>query len=324
MKEQELQKKIKDFITSNPMKEYELVDGNKIQILSPGSINVHEGPDFLGIAIQKNGNIIVGDCEVHKNSSEWFSHKHQADIRYNNVILHIVLNHNTRKELNHDILVIDEEHLKNILIEERKEIAINEIYDLQEFALIRLLRKSAECQREINRYGLERAIIEIIKEFIIRFSKKRRRNTLNSIEVLEALIHKFKTSDHYNYLIYISDSYVDESLMEFNKLMSKKISNEGKALRYEIIINCILPISICIASKKSRIHFFQWYWSSKAVSDYGILERKFPDLPQEFFWQQQGMLEYLKLHGQRKIISSEKIEEYGILGILNFYKYGKS
>jgi hypothetical protein len=40
---------------------------------------------------QHQGNSIAGDVEFHVRSSDWFTHQHHTDARYNNVILHVVL-----------------------------------------------------------------------------------------------------------------------------------------------------------------------------------------------------------------------------------------
>jgi hypothetical protein len=71
-------------------------DGEKLQIKKFGFHNKNAGPDFL------NGEIIVGDTkwvghiEMHINSSDWNKHKHQDDKAYNNVILHVVYNEDTK------------------------------------------------------------------------------------------------------------------------------------------------------------------------------------------------------------------------------------
>lgn len=59
-------------------------------IISPGSINNDQGPDFSSARIKINGQEWSGSIELHVNSSDWLLHKHDDDINYRQVILHVV------------------------------------------------------------------------------------------------------------------------------------------------------------------------------------------------------------------------------------------
>ena len=61
-----------------------------VQILNKGVHNHNAGPDFLNAKIKIDDMIWGGDVEIHKMSSEWYSHKHHQDENYNSVILHVV------------------------------------------------------------------------------------------------------------------------------------------------------------------------------------------------------------------------------------------
>jgi hypothetical protein len=75
-------------------KELSTTNGQKIEIKRPGHINSDAGPDF------KEGKLSIdeidwnGSVEIHVKSSEWDQHQHQTDEAYNNVILHVVWQHN--------------------------------------------------------------------------------------------------------------------------------------------------------------------------------------------------------------------------------------
>jgi hypothetical protein len=70
-----------------------LTSGEKVEILNFGFYNTNSGPDFL------NGSVRIGDMtwhghiEMHINSSDWDKHKHSTDEAYQNVVLHVVLQH---------------------------------------------------------------------------------------------------------------------------------------------------------------------------------------------------------------------------------------
>lgn len=67
------------------------VDGKPIKILSPGTPNSGEGPDFRGAHILIDTIEWIGDVEIDMSSSDWFSHKHDRNPNFQNVILHVVV-----------------------------------------------------------------------------------------------------------------------------------------------------------------------------------------------------------------------------------------
>lgn len=66
------------------------IDGREIRVLKPGVWNREEGPDFMHAELEINGKLHVGDVEIHVKSSEWYTHKHHLNSRYNRVVLHVV------------------------------------------------------------------------------------------------------------------------------------------------------------------------------------------------------------------------------------------
>jgi len=65
--------------------------GHRLRIVSPGWWNHGPGPDFRGAQIEFNGTVFSGDVEIHLEMSGWRAHGHYLDERYNQVILHVVL-----------------------------------------------------------------------------------------------------------------------------------------------------------------------------------------------------------------------------------------
>ncbi len=64
-----------------------------LEIISTGIHNKHAGPDFENAKIRIGQTIWAGTIEIHLRSSDWFKHTHQHDEAYNNVILHVVYQH---------------------------------------------------------------------------------------------------------------------------------------------------------------------------------------------------------------------------------------
>ena len=76
-----------------PQKGLETVNGDSIDIISVGLHNQHAGPDFDNVKIKVGDTVWVGTAEIHIRSSDWEQHHHQLDKAYNNVILHVVYQH---------------------------------------------------------------------------------------------------------------------------------------------------------------------------------------------------------------------------------------
>jgi len=316
----ELQKAVHSLL-SDPSIIRETSSGKRLQILSPGRLNVYSGPDFKDMAILLNGNIIIGDAEFHKKSNLWFEHKHQLDKNYNNVILHIVLEENSTVKLPFETLILDEITLNSELAKLKviKEQDIESIQDLQDYALLRILRKTAEAQKILNFSPLNDTLKIIVSKFIEKYSRKSKRPA-NTIENLKSLILLIENSSILTFLKDIQNNRQIKANQVITKLIQNKILNEGKALRQEIILNCILPLSLALADEINRISLFVWYWSTPAINQYGILRRRFPNIPQNYIWQQQGMLEYINQIDKNKI--SDIIKNYAFADILDFYRIG--
>lgn len=70
-----------------------LTDNTPFEIISTGLQNHDSGPDFFNAKIKIDGITWIGNVEIHVNASDWHKHNHDGDPAYDNVILHIVYNH---------------------------------------------------------------------------------------------------------------------------------------------------------------------------------------------------------------------------------------
>ncbi len=77
-----------------PVKTLCTSQGEKLEIVSSGLPNFNAGPDFLTAKIRVNGQLWVGNVEIHVNASDWYAHGHENDKNYDAVILHVVWNDN--------------------------------------------------------------------------------------------------------------------------------------------------------------------------------------------------------------------------------------
>jgi len=65
--------------------------GIPLEVIHPGSWNRDSGADFTLAHLILGGVAMVGDVEVHVTSQGWTRHRHDANPRYNTVLLHVVL-----------------------------------------------------------------------------------------------------------------------------------------------------------------------------------------------------------------------------------------
>ncbi len=141
--------------------------GEIINLLSGGQHNTNAGPDFFYAQLEIGGQLWAGNVEIHIKSSDWYVHNHENDSAYDNVILHVVYEHDT-EIFRKDNTVIPTLELKNIIhkdVLERYQYLLsnqhkwinceNEFYTVEDFVLNhwferlyfeRLERKSNEIE----------------------------------------------------------------------------------------------------------------------------------------------------------------------------------
>jgi len=66
-----------------------------ISIKNLGQHNHNAGPDFFNSQLTIAEQLWAGNVEIHIKSSDWYVHNHETDKAYDNVILHVVWEHDT-------------------------------------------------------------------------------------------------------------------------------------------------------------------------------------------------------------------------------------
>ncbi len=69
------------------------MDGLPIEVIKSGRLHGNSGPDLIDARVRIDGQLWAGNIEVHIKSSEWYAHGHEADGAYDNVVLHVVHEH---------------------------------------------------------------------------------------------------------------------------------------------------------------------------------------------------------------------------------------
>lgn len=83
--------KFKKFDTSNLLS----VQSEQITIINAGFYHQLAGPDFFNAQLIIGDQKWAGNVEIHLKSSDWYAHNHETDVAYENVILHVVWEHDT-------------------------------------------------------------------------------------------------------------------------------------------------------------------------------------------------------------------------------------
>lgn len=68
-------------------------EGSIVKITNVGSFLEGAGPDFFNAQIIIGSQKWAGNVEIHCKSSDWYVHHHERDAAYENVILHVVWEH---------------------------------------------------------------------------------------------------------------------------------------------------------------------------------------------------------------------------------------
>lgn len=112
--------------------------GERITVVSVGEHNQDAGPDFFNSKISINDILLLGNVEVHTKTSDWNKHKHQYNRVYDNLILHVVYEH--------DVDLIQNEHF-NVSVLELKSLIKPEL--IQQYKNIEESKRPIPCGHSI-------------------------------------------------------------------------------------------------------------------------------------------------------------------------------
>jgi hypothetical protein len=188
------------------LKNLKTIEGRAIEIIYIGEHNQNTGPDFLSAQIRIDNQLWAGNIELHVKSSDWYIHGHEKDPNYNNVILHVVWEHDIDIYGENNSIVpslevknnIDLKLLKNYqVLFSKKDKWINcenEIYKIDNFTsenwlerlfIERLEKKSIDLQNLLlaSKNDWEFVLMQsLAKSFGLKVNAEAFLNLINSIE----------------------------------------------------------------------------------------------------------------------------------------------
>jgi hypothetical protein len=84
-------------------------NNEEVTVANVGQYLELAGPDFFNAQIRIGNQMWAGNVEIHIKSSDWYVHHHERDVAYENVILHVVWEHDTEiyRKNNSEIPVLE-------------------------------------------------------------------------------------------------------------------------------------------------------------------------------------------------------------------------
>ena len=73
--------------------------GQQVKIEFAGWYNSASGPDFREARLKIGKQYLLGAVEIHVNSSGWYSHHHEGNPDYNEVVLHVMIMNQSWKNI---------------------------------------------------------------------------------------------------------------------------------------------------------------------------------------------------------------------------------
>ncbi|MGN6400592.1 MAG: DUF2851 family protein [Flavisolibacter sp.] len=92
------------------------VNGEELDIIFPGNLNVNQGPDFSNAQVKIDDTILVGSVELHLKTSQWKEHGHENDPNYKTVVLHVVFENDLYTSSNIPLLEL-QPRISNLLLQ---------------------------------------------------------------------------------------------------------------------------------------------------------------------------------------------------------------
>jgi len=253
----------------------ETIDSKKIIILSPGEKMTSSVVDFVNAKINVDGKIYTGDVEVHKNRSDWFKHKHSQHQGYENVILHVFYNYDTKKEIKR----------KNEIFEICLKDKINSefLYLNNENFLPEKFFMRPKCGEIVKTdYLFLEKLLSTAAEVRLNLKSEQFDRWFLTKQIEEQILYK-KICEVYGY-VNNRDNFLLLSRFVPIKKLRKIVKNYPKNLREEIIESIYFGVSGLLDNKELQ-YFSDNSYPAKLYESWLRLENKFPKRLKKHWWQ---------------------------------------
>lgn len=144
--------------------------GSYLDVIKVGKMNLDAGPDFKEAEISIGNKLWIGSVEMHVNSSDWDLHHHSNDLAYQNVILHVVWNHDR------EIDILRTRNVQTLVLKDFVKPEI--VYNYQNIVQSEI--KTIHCENLISTINLNQFSLWFERLLIERFEEK----TIAILEIL--------------------------------------------------------------------------------------------------------------------------------------------
>ena len=272
-------------------KELTLDDHQKIEIIDPGSHNKDSaGPDFLNARIKFDNITYLGDIEIDTFQSDWKTHGHSFDKKYNKVILHLVIS--------------KEKHQPFVYSKDGRKISSLCILDFVESNLNKSLVEAVQSEKENRKFlmpcfGRNDAIHKKEKlDFLLelgvdRFNRKSRRflDRLKEMVYLKEMnirepILKYDFGEDYFNKKYSPSDFSDINLWE--QLVYEMIFEAlGYSRNKEIMLRMAKAVNIAYLNNFRTLENFEVIVESSLFNVSGLI-------PQKVTFKEEATAEYVR------------------------------
>ena len=151
-------------------KSLDTINGDEIEIISPGHLNTNQaGPDFLNAKIRIGNLSYVGDVEIDIDYKDWKIHGHNINKRYNKVILHVCLFNKFNQSY---VYSSDGRRIPILGIADRIDSSIVDLESISSARNIKQNKKFLRCSYEAHKIDKEKKVEFITTLGVKRFNSK--------------------------------------------------------------------------------------------------------------------------------------------------------
>jgi len=222
------------------------VSGKEIFILKQGELNKDSGPDFFNAQVRIVDIILAGNIEVHIKTSDWLKHKHQKDKSYDNIILHVVYENDTKLEQNTS---------NNVEVLEIKDLISKNI--IREYGSIISAKQALACHKQLAGVNEIKFTSWLQRMFIERLE--------NKIEYIDSIFEN-NTGDY---------------LQTFYTLLMRNFGFKVNALPFELLAKQ-LPITILLKHSDNLLQLEALLIGSSGLLDQQLSDKYVIKLQNEF------------------------------------------
>ncbi|MCS6808169.1 MAG: hypothetical protein NZ661_05085, partial [Candidatus Kapabacteria bacterium] len=175
------------------------------------------------------------------------------------------------------------------------------VHVVRTYAQRRLLRKASDALIWIRTLGIGMAWHRALEDFIRR--RMSRRHMPNSMKRLKQMLAStcgtaiVDDAGHPALWQACSQGNAEQALYEYASIL--RAAPWGRGTTIEYIVNVLLPLGYALMLNSSKPcqaqYVLDWYWTLPAAQRYAELQRQFPLIEQQYVWQQQGLLEYMRV-----------------------------